>query len=111
ELDRLCKHILLLENGILQPETIDLNEEKSAIRYMTLQMETCPAREVIAEFQALEGVLQVTNPQKNEFIVAYDPERQPHMDLQLMQCITSQHWQYRQLSHGKTLEEKLFFKD
>jgi ABC-2 type transport system ATP-binding protein len=111
ELDRLCKHILLLENGILQPETIDLNEEKSAIRYMTLQMETGPAREVIAEFQALEGVLQVTNPQKNEFIVAYDPERQPHMDLQLMQCITRQHWQYRQLSHGKTLEEKLFFKD
>jgi len=111
ELDRLCKHILLLENGILQPETIDLNKEQSAIRYMTLQMETCPAREVIAEFQALEGVLQVTNPQKNEFIVAYDPERQPHMDLQLMQCITRQHWHYRQLSHGKTLEEKLFFKD
>ena len=27
ELDRLCKHILLLENGILQPETIGLNEQ------------------------------------------------------------------------------------
>jgi len=111
ELDRLCKHILLLENGILQPETIVLNEQQAAIRFITLQMETCPAQEVIAELQALEGVLQVTNSQKNEFIVAYDPDLQPHMDLQLMQCINIHHWQYRQLSHGKTLEEKLFFKD
>ena len=111
ELDRLCKHILLLEDGILQPETIVLNEQQAAIRFITLQMETCPAQEVIAELQALEGVLQVTNSQKNEFIVAYDPDLQPHMDLQLMQCINIHHWQYRQLSHGKTLEEKLFFKD
>jgi ABC-2 type transport system ATP-binding protein len=33
------------------------------------------------------------------------------MDLQLMQCIQTNHWQYRQLSHGKTLEEKLFFSE
>lgn len=111
ELDRLCKHILLLENGQLQPQTSGLNEQQVAIRYITLQMETCPAREVVAELGALEGVLQVTNPQKNEFVVAYDPGVQAHMDLQLMQCINSQHWQYRQLSHGKSLEERLFFKD
>ncbi len=65
----------------------------------------------MAKLQALEGVLQVTNPQKNEFIVAYNPDLQPNMDLQLMQCINTHHWQYRQLSHGKTLEEKLFFRD
>jgi ABC-2 type transport system ATP-binding protein len=112
ELDRLCQQILLLENGIMQPEKIRLNEQQAATRFITLQMETCPVPEVmIAELRALEGVLQVTNPQKNEFIVAYDPDLQPHMDLQLMQCINIHHWQYRQLSHGKTLEEKLFFKD
>jgi len=112
ELDRLCRHILLLENGIMQSEKIRLNEQQAATRFITLQMETCPVPEVmIAELRALEGVLQVTNPQKNEFIVAYDPDLQPQMDLKLMQCINSHHWQYRQLSHGKTLEEKLFFKD
>jgi len=61
--------------------------------------------------QTLRGILQITNPQKNEFIVAYDSDLQPHMDLELMQCINTHHWQYRQLSHGKTLEEKLFFRD
>ena len=109
ELDRLCQRILLLENGSLQAETMTINEQQASTRFITLQMEPCPALEVITKLQTLEGVLQVTNPQKNEFIVEYDPDLQPHMDLQLMQCINMNHWQYRQLSHGKTLEEKLFF--
>jgi ABC-2 type transport system ATP-binding protein len=111
ELDRLCQQILLLEKGIMQPEKIGINEQQTATRFITLQMEPCPAPEVIAKLWALKGVLQVTNPQKNEFIVAYNPDLQPHMDQQLMQCISTHHWQYRQLSHGKTLEEKLFFRD
>ena len=111
ELDRLCRQILLLEKGILQPEKIDINEQQAATRFITLQMEACPALEVIAELQLLEGVLQVTNPQKNEFVVAYDPGIQPQMDQQLLQCFSTHHWQYRQLCHGKTLEEKLFFRD
>ncbi len=110
ELDRLCQHILLLENGILQPEKISINDQQTPTRFITLQMETGPALEVMAKLQALEGVLQVTNPQKNEFIVEYDFDLQPQMDLQLMQCINTHHWQFRQLSHGKTLEEKLFFR-
>jgi ABC-2 type transport system ATP-binding protein len=109
ELDRLCQKVLLLEKGVLLPETISRNEQQTDTRFITLQMETCPALELIAKLQALEGVLQVTNPQKNEFIVAYNPDLQPSMDLQVMQCISTNHWQYRQLSHGKTLEEKLFF--
>jgi ABC-2 type transport system ATP-binding protein len=111
ELDRLCQHVLLLENGRLQTEALRINEQQTTSRFITLQMESCPALEVIAKIEALEGVLQVTNSQKNEFIVEYNPALQPGMDLQLMQCIQTNHWQYRQLSHGKTLEEKLFFSD
>jgi ABC-2 type transport system ATP-binding protein len=111
ELDRLCRRILLLENGRLQIENIQVDEQQSVTRFITLQMESCPAPEVTAKLEALDGVLQVSNPQKNEFVVAYNAEKQPTMDLQLMQCLQSNHWQYRQLSHGKTLEEKLFFSE
>ena len=111
ELDRLCRRILLLDNGRLQIENRQVDEQQSATRFITLQMESCPVPEVIAKLKALDGVLQVTNPQKNEFVVAYHAENQPTMDLQLMQCIQTNHWQYRQLSHGKTLEEKLFFSE
>jgi ABC-2 type transport system ATP-binding protein len=111
ELDRLCRRILLLEKGVLQPETIGLDEQKFGTRFITLQMENCPTREVIDKLKELTGVIKVSNPQKNEFIVEYNPDLQPNMDQQLMQCISVNYWQYRQLSHGKTLEEKLFFKD
>jgi len=111
ELDRLCQEILLLENGVLQTEKLGLNEKQISSRFITLQMENCPSSEVIAKFSALEGVLQVTNPQKNEFIVEYNSDLQPSMDLQLMHCIRANRWQYRQLNHGKTLEEKLFPSD
>jgi ABC-2 type transport system ATP-binding protein len=111
ELDRLCRRILLLESGRLQIENRQVDEQQSATRFITLQMESCPVPEVIAKLKALDGVLQVTNPQKNEFVVAYHAKNKPTMDLQLMQCIQTNHWQYRQLSHGKTLEEKLFFSE
>lgn len=111
ELDRLCQEILLLENGVLQIEKLGINEKQISSRFITLQMENCPSAEVMAKFSALEGILQVTNPQKNEFIVEYNPDLQPSMDLQLMHCIRANRWQYRQLNHGKTLEEKLFPSD
>ncbi len=111
ELYRQCRRILLLEKGVMQPETIGFNEQLTGNRFITLQMEDCPAQEVMAKLLALEGVVKVTNPQKNEFIVEYNHNLQPSMDQQLMQCISANHWQYRQLSHGKTLEEKLFFSD
>ncbi len=110
ELDRLCQKVLLLEKGVLQPEGISRNEQQTNTRFITLQMESCPAQELITKLQALVGVNKVNNPQKNEFIVEYNPDLQPNMDQQLMQCISTNHWQYRQLSHGKTLEEKLFFR-
>jgi ABC-2 type transport system ATP-binding protein len=109
ELDRLCKKILLLEKGVLQPQPIMVSEQQANTRFITLQMENCPAQELIAKLQELDGIIRITNPQKNEFIVEYNPGLQPSMDQQLMACIRANNWNYRQLSHGKTLEEKLFF--
>lgn len=111
ELDRLCEKILLLEKGVMHTETIGQNDRQADKRFITVQMESCPAQAVTTQFQALEGVEQVTNPQKNEFIIAYHANLQPDMDLKLLQCIKAHGWQFRQLSHGKTLEEKLFFRD
>ncbi|MEO1886761.1 MAG: hypothetical protein ABGX72_05230, partial [Methyloprofundus sp.] len=60
-------------------------------------------------FNSIAGISRVSNPQKNEFIIEYNPEIQPSMDLNIITCINDNNWQYRQLSQGKTLEEKLFF--
>ena len=108
ELDRLCRQMLLLENGILQSEKMGVNEQHGPSQFITLQMETCSSSDVIAKLKALKGIVTVTNSQKNEYIVEYDSFLYSQMDLEVIQCIKANHWKYRQLSHGKTLEEKLF---
>ncbi len=109
ELGRVCQHILLLDQGIMSSMQVNTAEQDSSTQFITLQMQSCPAQEVINKFKQLKGVTKVSNPQKNEFIVEYNPAINAKIDLDLIICITDNQWQYRQISRGKTLEEKLFF--
>ena len=111
ELGRLCQQILLLENGIMKSMEHDTAQCDNPTRFFTIQMGPCPAMDVMAKLEELEGVLRISNPQKNEFIVEYDPEINSKLDLNIIKCLTDNNWRYRQLSHGKSLEEKLFFDD
>ncbi|MBT3813390.1 MAG: ABC transporter ATP-binding protein [Gammaproteobacteria bacterium] len=109
ELGRLCQQILLLDKGIMSTMQLNASENNKPTRFLTLQMEPCSAPDVQAKFNNIAGISRVSNPQKNEFIIEYNPEIQPSMDLTIITCINDNNWQYRQLSQGKTLEEKLFF--
>lgn len=109
ELGRLCQRILLLENGMMSSMQLNATENDNLTQFFTIQMEPCPASAVTNELKQLEGVIQVSNPQKNEFIVEYNPEIESKMDIKIISCIAKNDWRYRQFSQGKTLEEKLFF--
>lgn len=111
ELGRICQNILFLENGIMQTKQLHGSEDGLFSRFMTLQMETCPAQAVIEKLTQIDAVIAVSNSQKNEFIVEYKIEPTPHspIDIQILICLAENHWLYRQLSQGKTLEEQLFF--
>jgi len=109
ELGRLCQQILLLENGNMSSMQLNASEQGSPTRFITLQMESCPATEVMTQLKQLAGVLLVSNPQKNEFIIEYNPATEPKIDIKILTCLMDNNWHYRQFSQGKTLEEKLFF--
>jgi len=109
ELGRLCQKILLLENGKMSSTQLTTTDQDKPTQFFTLQMAACPAPEVIKELQQLVGVLQVSNPQKDEFIVEYNPIIESQIDIKILHCLIKNNWQYRQFSQGKTLEEKLFF--
>jgi len=111
ELGRLCQQILLLENGIMSTMQLNASEKNSLTRFLTIQMEPCSATDVIKKINQLDGIVKLTNPQKNEFIVEYSPEIESKMDLKIINCINENNWQYRQFSQGKSLEEKLFFEN
>jgi ABC-type multidrug transport system ATPase subunit len=109
ELDRLCPRIILLENGIIKSQQTNQIENEHSTRFITVQMEPCPTSELVTQLQALDGVIKVSSSQKNEFIIEYNPQIQPRMDQQIMNCLADNDWNYRQLIQGKSLEEKLFF--
>lgn len=109
ELGRLCQQILLLKNGSMSTMQLNASDHKNPTRFLTIQMETCSATDFIKELNGLAGIVQLSNPQKNEFIVEYNPKSEPNMDLKIINCINKNNWHYRQFSQGKTLEEKLFF--
>ena len=109
ELGRLCQQILLLDNGVMSTMRLNATENNAPTRFITLQMEPSPATVISAKLRQLKGVVEVTNPQKNEFIVEYNPAIESKMDLKILMSLADNNWQYRQLIHGKTLEEKMFF--
>ncbi len=111
ELGRVCQKVLLLENGVMSPMQHNVAETEGSTGFITLQMEACAADELMKALQELKGVIQVSNPQKNEFLVEYLPEKAPQMDIEILTCLAKCHWHYRQLTRGKSLEEKLFFTD
>lgn len=109
ELDRLCRKILFLDNGVMQVKQLDAEDKTGQTRFLTLQMQPCPGDALIQALERLDGVEQVSNPQKNEFLITYDAKVATGMDISIIQCINENSWQYRQITQGKSLEEKLFF--
>ena len=106
ELERLCQTVLHLEQGELRQQTqvVDVAEKN----YLTIHVDNLPTDLFRAAVLNLPSVESIVSKNKNEYIVQYSHANQPDLDLQLLQCLVSNGWQYRQLTKGKTLEDQLF---
>ena len=109
ELGRLCRQVFLLDEGVMSSTTLDASNADHATQFITLQLEPCPATELIAELKKIENVLSIINPQKNEFIVEYNADIKTMVEVEILNSLAKNNWQYRQISRGKTLEQQLFF--
>ncbi|MEO2266518.1 ABC transporter ATP-binding protein [Pseudoalteromonas sp. YIC-656] len=106
ELERLCDRVLYLQQGKLV--THELNSQGAQTRYLTLQLRE-QNDDIIAHLQALESVIDVTNSQRNEFVIGYNQlAGDVAMDIKVLQLCHERQWQYRALVNGHTLENQLF---
>lgn len=105
ELERLCQTVLYLDQGNLQISTVSAEGE---ISRLSLQMDSAVPDRLIELVSALEGVKSVVRQQKNELLVQYEQQLAPALDQQLLACLAQHNWSYRQLTKGKTLEDRLF---
>lgn len=111
ELGRLCQQVLMLEKGNMRSTKLDSSDPAKTNQFITLQLESYPASEVISTLQQLQGVIAITSPQKNEYIIEFSVLQEPNLDAKIMMLLSEKNWSYRQISRGKTLEEKLFFEN
>lgn len=110
ELERLCGTVLYLEKGVLvrQGAVSTTGAQQAKQSYLTVVLEASVPASVSQLLAQLPGVLDVQQQQKHEYQLVYNPDLATDVDLQLLQLLASNGWQYRQLSKGLSLEQQLF---
>jgi ABC-type multidrug transport system ATPase subunit len=107
ELEKLCDTVLYLEKGVLKQQSSVTSKDPEG--YITIHLDIAASSEVvIATFEQLAGVNQVRMSQQNEYILQYDRNQHANLDQQLLQILSDNGWEYKQLLKGKSLEEQLF---
>lgn len=103
ELERLCHQVLFLEHGRLR---LDQNIEQQAPGTITLRLWR-ENHQIITAIRQLSGVQQV-NTEREDIVIEYDAAINPIVDQQLLQLLARHQLGYRQLNHGRSLEQQLF---
>lgn len=105
ELEKLCDRVLYLDKGKLS-QSVTM-QQSSAEAYLTLQMQHCNQEKLLEALYALEGVYEVSAKGKQNYLIRYQPEKDT-LDIELLQLLKQNGWQYRSLMRGRTLEDTLF---
>ncbi len=109
ELERLCTEVVFLQKGALQAhKPIDAYEDDS--NYLTVRLSDVSVAEFTDACYAVDGVEQVSQ-QQGGFVIRYDRQSHPALDIRLMEMMNTKGWQYKNLSRGRSLEDQLFGSD
>jgi ABC-2 type transport system ATP-binding protein len=104
ELERLCGSVVYLEKGKLisvGPVTDDTQDD-----FVTVRMGTVVESEFMQAVESLPDVSAVTKTAQGDFLIKTFNDMQASAGL--MQLFVDKGWRYRQISRGKTLEERLY---
>ena len=105
ELERLCSTVVYLENGrlISHGPAADDDLEHDVL---TLRAPTLVAEEFTTLALALPNVLDVEVTTQGDFLIKVANDLQASVEI--LTLLADRGWRYRQLSRGKTLEERLY---
>lgn len=109
ELEKLCDQVLYLDKGELS-QSISMHSSNSGSDYFTLTMQNCDSELLIKTVGQIAGVVNIRSKQANTFVIQLDEAANPHYEFEttLLALFKQQHWQYKTLQKGRTLEETLF---
>lgn len=106
ELERLCTSVIYLEQGRLVSFGAVTDDDSHDV--LTLRAPTLPEQEFVTACQQLPAIKQVQRTMQGDYIIDTTDDMQA--SVALLQLLAERGWRYRQLSRGKTLEERLYGK-
>ena len=108
ELEKVCSSVVHLEKGRLKG-IVSIDQAKSS-GYLTLVMGelTVPVEKIMSVLSAVAGVRDISFSAPNRFLLGYDANSYPQIDLAVMQQVSANGWKYRQLMNGRSLEDQLY---
>ncbi len=106
ELERLCALVVYLEKGRLISVGPVVDEDEK--NFITLRLATVPEAEFIEAASSLPGIQRVSRSAQGDYLIQADDDMRS--SLALMQLLADKGWRYRQMSSGKSLEERLYGK-
>ncbi|MFK7995929.1 MAG: ABC transporter ATP-binding protein [Granulosicoccus sp.] len=104
ELERLCNSVIYLEKGKLI--SFGKVSDDADHDVLTLRAPSVPADLFVPLCQQLAHVIRIDKTAQGDFLIETDNEMQA--SIALLQLLADNDWRYRQLSRGKTLEERLY---
>lgn len=104
ELERLCGLVVYLEKGQLVSVGPVTDDERHDV--VTLRLGAVPESDFMQAASELSGVLGITKTVQGDYLVETDNDML--VSAQLMQLLQEKGWRYRQMSRGKSLEERLY---
>jgi ABC-2 type transport system ATP-binding protein len=108
ELERLCEQVLHLDQGQLKAhKMIGQQAEQQSMAYLTLRL-AVKNLAVESKIKQLQAVSQIDCKQGDELIIRYNYSENPLLDQQLLQLLADHKILYRQITHGRSLEDQLF---
>ena len=107
EVEKLCETVVLLEKGKLRQHE-QIAEITDDADYLTIRLSQVDASEFIAACGHLPGVTSVEQQQQGAFLIAYDAQSHPAMEIKLLEMMSQKGWAYKNLARGRSLEDRLF---
>lgn len=113
ELERMCTQVLHLEAGELKAQKVisgtDLSITASTptVDYLTVRLQHNNTQ-IMNRVQQLTSISKIVKKQPDEFIIHYDRQLNPILDQDLLKLLATEKIDYRQITHGQSLEDQLF---
>ncbi|NND91815.1 MAG: ABC transporter ATP-binding protein [Granulosicoccus sp.] len=104
ELERLCATVVYLEQGRLVSVGPVMDDD--AHGFVTLRLINTPEAEFVEAARALPGILSVSRITQGDYRIETTDDMLA--SVLLLQLLADRGWRYRQLSRGKSLEERLY---